>query len=200
MFKRREALSLLQIIRELFWPSMGWVRAFKYAKMRIIRLSDSSHKIAMGLAIGTGISFTPIVGTHFVQAGLLAYISRSNLIASLIGTFVGNPWTFPFMWWAAMSFGSYLFGLFGLPASTALPEHMNLSVLWDLIRHDPLRIFLPWAVGGYLLCFLSIPLTYSLYYNMVRGAKLARKKARLRKARKVAKEITTPKPPQKGAP
>ncbi len=178
----------------MFWPTMGWVRAAKYIKYRVIRLSDSNHKIAYGLALGTAISFTPLVGTHFIQVGVLAYLLRANLIAALIGTFAGNPWTFPFMWWAAISFGSYLFGLFGLPSSTALPEHINLTVIWELIKHEPLRIFMPWAVGGYLLGILTIPITYPIYFNIVKGAKIARHKARLRrmqkKMHKTAKEIT----------
>lgn len=178
MFKRRDPRSILQNIRELFWPSMGWTRAAAYTKHRIIRLSDTPQNIALGLAIGVAISFTPILGTHFIQAGLIAYLLRANFLAALIGTFAGNPWTFPFMWWAAMSFGSMLFGLFGLPASVALPEHASLSVIWDLIQNDPLRIFFPWLLGGYLLGLLTVPLSYALFYQMVKGAKLARKKTR----------------------
>lgn len=190
MFQRRQPLNLLQKLREFFWPSMGFKRSLVYIKHRLVRLADSTHKIALGLAIGCGISFTPIVGTHFIQAGLLAYMLRGNLFAAIIGTFVGNPWTFPFMWWSAISFGSFLFGVFGLPASTALPEHVNFSILWDIVTHDPLRIFLPWAVGGYLLCIITIPLTYMLFYRLVHGAKVARARARLARVRRVAREMT----------
>lgn len=190
MFKRRKPRSVLQNIRELFWPSMGWIRAFRYTKHRVIRLSDTTQKIALGLAIGAAISFTPIVGTHFIQAGFIAYMVRANFLAALIGTFTGNPWTFPFMWWAAMSFGTFLFQLVGLPAEAALPDHVNLSIIWDIIKNDPFRIFAPWFVGGYLLGMLSIPLSYMIFYNLVSGAKLARKKAREHKLHKVAREVT----------
>ncbi|MCB1651274.1 MAG: DUF2062 domain-containing protein [Alphaproteobacteria bacterium] len=190
MFKRRNARSILQNIRELFWPSMGWIRAFHYTKLRLVRLSDSTHRIALGLSIGSAISFTPIVGTHFIQAGFIAYLVRANFISALIGTFAGNPWTFPFMWWAAISFGSFLFQLVGLPASTSLPDHVSFSIIWDIIKNDPFRIFLPWLVGGYLLGFLSMPFTYFVFYYLVGGAKLARKKARERKLHIEAKDMT----------
>lgn len=190
MFKRRVPLTPLQNVREMFWPSMGWVRACKYVRHRVIRLSDSSHKIAAGLAIGVAISFTPILGTHFIQAGLIAYLIRANFLAALIGTFAGNPWTFPFMWWAAIGLGSKLFGLMGLPASTALPDNITFGVFWDIIEHEPLRIFMPWMLGGYLLALLSWPFTYYLFYNMVRGAKAARRQARLHKVHKAAREVT----------
>jgi len=169
---------------------MGWIRACKYMYVRTVRLSDTTHKIAVGLAIGVGISFTPIVGTHFIQAGIIAYVLRANLLSSLIGTFVGNPWTFPFMWWAAISFGSYLFGVFGLPASTALPDTVTFSILWDIVKHQPLRIFLPWLLGGYLLGLIAWFPAYLIFYNFVKGAKMARHKARLRRVHKAAKEIT----------
>ena len=90
MFQRRVPLTPLQNLKEIFWPSMGWIRAIKYTKHRIVRLSDSTHKIALGLAFGAAVSFSPIMGTHFVQAGILAYIFRANLVASLVGTFVGT--------------------------------------------------------------------------------------------------------------
>ena len=190
MFQRRNPRTILQNLKELFWPSMGWVRAFQYTKHRVIRLSDSTHNIALGLAIGAAISFTPILGTHFIQAGFLAYIVRCNLIAALICTFIGNPWTFPFMWWAAISLGSFLFQSFGLPAQTSLPDHANFSIVWDIVQNEPMRIFLPWLVGGYLLAFVCAPIAYGIFFQLVKGAKLAQKKSRERKAHKVAKEIT----------
>ena len=190
MFARRTPRTILQNLKQLFWPDMGWIRACKYAKLRIIRLSDSSQKIALGLAIGAGISFTPLVGTHFIQAGLIAYLLRANILAALIGTFTGTPWTFPFMWWAAMSFGSFLFELIGLPASATLPDEINLTIIWELIKNEPLRIFAPWAVGGYLIAFLSIPLTYPLFFPLIKGAKKARKKAKERNLHRIAKEVT----------
>lgn len=169
---------------------MGWMRAIRYTKMRVIRLSDSSHKIALGLSIGAAISFTPILGTHFIQAGFLGYIFRANFIASLIGTFAGNPWTFPFMWWAAVSFGSFLFQLVGLPADASLPDDVSFEAAWEIATHDPWRIFAPWFVGGYLMGLLSMPFTYFPFYYSVSGAKIARKKARERKLHRLARDVT----------
>tara|TARA_Y100000031_G_scaffold154543_1_gene202545 strand:+ start:750 stop:1271 length:522 start_codon:yes stop_codon:yes gene_type:complete len=169
---------------------MGWLRALRYTKMRVIRLSDTTHNIALGLAIGAGVSFSPLLGTHFIQAGAFAFITRSNFISALIGTFVGNPWTFPFMWWAAISFGSSLFNMLGLPASATLPEHVDWNVMWDIMRHDPIRIFLPWLAGGYILGVASIPIYYVIFYQLVKGAKKARKRVREKSIHRIAKDMT----------
>ena len=39
---------------------------------------------------------TPLFGLHFIIGIFLAWIFGAS-IASLIGNFVGNPWTFPFI-------------------------------------------------------------------------------------------------------
>lgn len=190
MFKRREPLSAMQNVQQFFWPTMGWVRSFHYIKYRLIRVADSTHKIALGLAFGLAVSFTPLLGTHFMQAGILAYIFRGNIFSAMIGTFVGNPWTFPFFWWAGFSAGSFLFGVFGIEGAGELPNDMTLSILMDTAWNDPLVLFLPWMMGGYMLCIISVPLSYFIFYKMVTAAKLARKKAKLRRLQRVESEVT----------
>ncbi len=169
---------------------MGWGRACKYVYLRLVRLSDSTHKIAAGLAIGAAISFSPLVGTHFIQAGLIAYFIRANILAAIIGTLVGMPWTFPFMWWASITLGSTLFEFFGLPASRNLPDNIDFNVFWQILTHEPMRIFAPWMLGGHLLALLSVPFTYTLSYHFIRAAKAARTRARLRAIHRVAVEVT----------
>ena len=151
MFKRRTPLTFLQTARQIFWPSMGWGRTARYVRLRVLRLSDNSRRIAAGLALGVSVSFTPVIGTHILQAVVAAYILRANMVAAVIGTVVGNPWTFPFMWWAAIKTGSVLFGLFGLPASTLLPTEMSFGIFVQILWNEPLRVVLPWLLGGYLL-------------------------------------------------
>lgn len=190
MFKRRHPHTPLQHLRELCWPSMGWRRATRYVRLRITRMSDSTHKIAAGLAVGTSIAFTPVLGTHFIQAALLAWIFRLNFLAAIIGTFLANPWTIPFMWWGSIRLGAAIFALIGVRAETNLPHHMDFHMFWDLLTHEPVRILLPWLTGGYLLALLAWVPSYFIFYYTVRGAKAAKVKARIRKVHKVAMEVT----------
>lgn len=55
-------------------------------------------------------SFTPFMGLHFLVAAALAWILRGNLIASALGTFFGNPISFPFIWAATFSTGNFILG------------------------------------------------------------------------------------------
>lgn len=167
---------------------MGWKRSVSYIKHRILRLSDSTRNVALGLAIGFGVSFTPLLGTHFIQAGVIAYMMRGNPIAAMIGTFIGNPFTFPFFWWAGYSFGAYLFHLLGIGGVETLPEGGELMEMWTLFLDKPTTLFLPWMLGGYVLAVISIPLSYPVYYHLIRTAKIARiKTMQIKRAKRKAK-------------
>jgi len=108
MFQRRQKLSPLQRIRQFFWPSAGWSRSTRYVFHRVARIPGSAYSLAGGFACGAAISFTPFIGLHFILSAILAYILRTNIIASAIGTVVGNPWTFPFIWVAVFNVGSWV--------------------------------------------------------------------------------------------
>jgi uncharacterized protein (DUF2062 family) len=110
VFRRRNPLPFLQWLQGLLWPRTGWRRAFAYYLKRLTRLTGTPHNIAAGVACGVGISFTPFVGLHIVIGALLALIVRGNLLAVVVGTLAGNPWTFPFMWVASYEVGHYLLG------------------------------------------------------------------------------------------
>ena len=98
MFDRRDKLNGGQRVLSFFWPTMGWRRMGHYLKHRIGRIPGSPYEIAAGFACGAAISFSPFVGLHFIMGGVWAWLIRANIISSAIGTAVGNPWTFPFIW------------------------------------------------------------------------------------------------------
>ncbi len=110
MFKRDVKPSKIKQVGNFFWPSIGFKRSTRYLGYRLARLPGTPYSLAAGFAFGAAISFTPFVGLHFLLGGLLAWIFRANIIASAIGTAVGNPWTFPFIWTATYHTGIWIFG------------------------------------------------------------------------------------------
>ncbi len=110
LFDRRNQPSYWEKFRVFMWPRRSWSRSVNYVLHRVNRLSGSSHTIALGCAVGIFVSFTPIMGFHFLAAFLLAYIVGGNLLASALGTFFGNPITFPFIWASAYKFGHWILG------------------------------------------------------------------------------------------
>lgn len=110
VFKRRNKLGLFRRIREWVMPRTGWRRALTYLGHRIKRLPDSSDRISRGIAFGVFISFTPLFGFHIIIALLMAKLFRGNVISALLGTAIGNPFTFPFIAVMAMGIGKRLVG------------------------------------------------------------------------------------------
>ena len=110
MFKRRERRSIFRFFYEVIFSLKGISRAIEYVAIRLKRIPDTPHKISLGMSCGIFASFTPLFGLHFLIAGLLSYLFRANVLASLIGTFVGNPITFPVITVFNLKLGEWILG------------------------------------------------------------------------------------------
>lgn len=172
MFKRKNPLSLSQSLSLIFWPKMGWKRMGRYAQLRLIRLKGTTYSIASGFSFGAAISFTPLPGVHLLGAASLSFLTRGNILASVVGTLVGNPWTLPLMWWVSYKMGNYAFSLFGAQIS-AMPEKFTWDYLVNEIVDRPMDLIIPWISGGIIMMVLTWPIFYYITYRMV--AKLRRK-------------------------
>ena len=186
MFRRRKKQSFLIKVREFLWPSAGWRRAGHYMKHRLARIDGSPYAIAAGFASGAAVSFTPFVGFHFIFAAIIAWIVRGNILTSAIGTAVGNPWTFPFIWAASYNVGINLLG------GTATNDLMgqldkmfgNFTIV-DLVN-DPLNalgpfletIFFPMLLGGTIIGASLWFFIYWPIYKLVSEYKIKQLKRR----------------------
>ena len=110
MFKRRERRSIFRFFYEVVFSLKGISRAIEYVGIRLKRIPDTPHKISLGMSCGIFASFTPLFGLHFLIAGLLSYLLRANVLASLIGTFIGNPITFPIITVFNLKLGEWILG------------------------------------------------------------------------------------------
>ena len=72
-------------------------------------MSPDKTKVAKGFAYGCAVSFTPFVGLHTLIALGLASLYKQNKTAALLGTLLGNPWTFPLIWYLDWQTGIFLF-------------------------------------------------------------------------------------------
>jgi uncharacterized protein (DUF2062 family) len=189
MFRRRLPLSLARKIKEMLWPSMGWNRALIYMGHRLIRLKDTTYSLAMGLSVGLAVSFTPMPGSHILQAAAFAWLFRSNILASFIGTLFGNPWTLPLMWWSSYKIGEFSFGITGFDVKK-MPDLFTWAHLVTEIKADPLALFLPWLVGGYMMAIISIPISYAVFHVLVLQARARQVQWKQRRAHKAALQIT----------
>lgn len=151
-----------------------------YAK-RVLRLTATPHSIALGVAAGVFMSFTPFLGIHIMMAVALAWLIGGNVVAAAIGTVVGNPITFPFMWGASLELGRLI--LEG-PRDVALAPvhlgrvlmHLEFSQLWG-------PVLKPLTIG----C-IPIGLVFALlFYALTRWATIGFREDRRRRLAERAK-------------
>jgi hypothetical protein len=187
MFLRRKSPGFWLRVRNFIWPKMGLSRAWRYIVHRMARLKASPHAIALGFAAGAFASFTPFIGLHFILAGLIAFALRSSILASAIGTVVGNPLTFPLIWLSTYNVGAALLGreakgevVLELPDVTESAAHAGTMDFAERIFNRIEPVFLPMMIGGTLLGLACAAACYFIVRLSVDRFQRRRKTVRLR--------------------
>lgn len=164
---------MLTKIRNFVWPEGGWKRYQRYLLLKLNRLKGTPSSIAAGLACGVAVSFTPFVGFHLVLAALTSIIVRGNVLASALGTIIGNPWTFPFIWLTVLYTGRKFLG-FGDHPTTQVDFlhffdksfHAMMTFDFRLFFEEVWPILWPMIVG----CIPYYIISWLLTFYLVRDA------------------------------
>jgi hypothetical protein len=109
-----------------------WWRKHSIRKFidRVKKLDGDPHYVAMGMAIGVFIGFTPTIPFHTVLAVGLAFIFRGSKAAAALGVWFCNPVTVPLFYVGSYKVGRYLLGNsapFNIKYES-LPELLNLGL------------------------------------------------------------------------
>ena len=182
LFRRRSPPAIAERVRTLLIPRRSYGRSFKYFGKRVLRLSGSPHTVAAGVAAGVAASCTPFIGFHFVLSFVIAFLVRGNMLAAALGTAVGNPLTFPFIWFITFKIGSWIEGLWREGPPTRLPANFAEGIFangWDAISPllRPMIIgAVPLAIVASLTFYGIVRLGLSLYQRG-RRERLAERRA-----------------------
>ena len=172
MFKRRNPQTTLEKWQQFIWPREGWTRALKYTWQRTIRLNGSAHSIALGLAAGAFVSASPFIGMHLLIAALIAWVFGGNIIASAVGTWAGNPLSFPFIWLTTFNIGHLMLGTEDKAGD--LPE-LSFGLFIDAPMSALLPVILPMAVGGLVV---GTVMAVAAYYPSLWAVRFYQKRRR----------------------
>jgi uncharacterized protein (DUF2062 family) len=171
LFRRRESESFLERMRVHLWPRRSWTRSSRYVVYRLRRLSDTPHAVALGFAIGVFTAVTPFLGTHMVLAALFAWVIGGSVVAALLGTFVGNPLTYPLFWYSTYEVGNLM-----LRGETSEQQidlsggifQKSLEQLWPILK--------PMTLGSIPVGLALAALSYVLVKPMVEAYKHRRRR------------------------
>ena len=134
--------------------SINLKRASLFYFLKLVRVKDSQDKLAVGFACGSMVSFSPFIGFHFLLAVIFAYIFRGNIVASLIGTFIGNPFTFPFIWIFIYKIGNIFF---------KNDQNSSIELTFQSLYDQGYDILIPMLIGSLIV---SIPVWFISYFTV----------------------------------
>jgi uncharacterized protein len=131
---------------------MSW-RQWRARLGGLLQLDDSPWRIALALAIGVFISFTPFWGFQTLLALAVATLCRLNRGVTVTGTWLNLPWFAPFVYAGAVKLGARL-----------LPDLSGLAGLstWLL-------------VGSTALGLAAAVLTWIVAYGVMRARRVRRR-------------------------
>lgn len=145
------------------WRGVGFIRQVKLLVVRFIRLRGLPEEIAKGVALGIFIGMTPTFGFQMAIALFFAYLLRENRLAAILGVWITNPVTAPFIYAIEYEIGRILLGLerARLPAAFTWEAYANLG--WD--------IMFPLWVGGLVAGGILGSLSYFITLRIVPAVK-----------------------------
>ena len=170
LFRRRDKPSRWHRFKVWVWPRVSWRRSAHYYLKRTLRLSGTPYAIAIGIASGAAVSCAPLIGFHFLVTVAFCWLVRGNMIAGAIGTAVGNPLTFPFIWAATYEIGHRLLRGFSRDAPPRLGydlTHKSWDQLWPVLK--------PMLVGSVPVGLALGCIVYIIVYKAVAAYQRARR-------------------------
>jgi uncharacterized protein len=164
---------------------MNPIRWLREKGEELLRLKDSEHAIALGMAIGMFFGFTPLIGFKTLAAIGLARLLRANFLAAAIAVTLHDVFLpiFPFLLRLEYQVGYWLTSHpHGFPPRFRLASHsVSMWFHWSTF----LTVGRPLLIGS--LCF-AVPVGILTYYITL--TLLQRRKRRKQKKAGLLKDST----------
>lgn len=173
--------------------SFAPLRALRYQFLKVLRLKDDPHKVALGFALGVFVGFTPTIPLQTYMAIGLAFIFRGSAIAAAAAVWISNPLTlWPFY------YGDFVVGklITGSEVDFSMAEQFMSTVfskaggvvdlfrqsdaVWTLL-HTTWDAFVLMMLGGVVLGVPGGFLGYYLMYFIIDSNRRRRERRRARK-------------------
>lgn len=151
------------------WRQWALFRSLKLQLVRFVRLQGTPDDIAKGVALGVFIGMTPTFGFQMLIAVFFAYLLRENRLAAILGVWITNPVTAPFIYVGEYEVGRLMLQLERVTFSTQFSFNSLLDLGWNIL--------VPITVGSLVVGTLMAILTYTITLRTIpslRGIKLKR--------------------------
>jgi uncharacterized protein (DUF2062 family) len=140
------------------WRGVGFIRQVKLMVVRFVRLRGLPEEIAKGVALGIFIGMTPTFGLQMAIALFFAYLLRENRLAAVLGVWITNPVTAPFIYAIEYEMGRILLGM----QRAHFPQELTVKAYTVLGWNVLYPLWLGGILSGLVLGALSYFLTLRL--------------------------------------
>ncbi len=156
-------------------------RTERFFIYRVLHVDDTPHRIALGVAVGIFVAWTPTIGFQMLLTLALAWLVRANKLVGLPFVWISNPLTFMPLYGTNFILGRWMLGgnyrapdlakTFSIGGSWWFEAWVNrIRAFWEATWHA----FTPLWLGSFVVgLFLGI-----VTYIMVRYAVVAYRRAR----------------------
>ncbi len=155
---------------ESWLPNASRLRSrLRFFWRQVLQLRATPHEVALGLAIGVFTACTPFLGIQTILACALAFVFRVSMPAAVLGTFVGNPLSWPAIWSASYVSGALLLGQDPTYAANHLTDTANAlgaslmapsAEALDTVVDNLSPFAGPMVVGGLLVGLIAAIFSY----------------------------------------
>ena len=178
LFRRRTPQDFWTKVRTALWPSSSFGRSAQYFQKRVLRLPGSPHAIALGVAAGVAVAFTPFFGFHTVIAIGVAFLLGGNLVAAALGSAVANPLTVGFILASTYKVGHMILG--GPRFRADVPANLasrSLHAVWPALKQMIVGAVPLGLVAG-IIAYVIVVLATNAFQTVRRERLAARRRAR----------------------
>lgn len=150
-------------------------RARRFFIYRVLHVDDTPHRIALGVALGIFVTWTPTIGLQMGLVVLLAWLCRANKLVGLPFVWISNPATAGFIYYP-----NYLIGKWILGSDTHAPNFWSaMTFSGNIIEKiqtwwaETYKVFGPLWIGSLIVGLILGIISYALiYYTIIEYRKL----------------------------
>jgi len=141
---------------------------------RVLHVDDTPHRIALGVAVGIFVTWTPTIGLQMILTVLISALLRANKFVGVPFVWISNPLTLVPVYWPSYLIGCWLLGgdYSYQRFLTAMHKAMTFGGGWFASISNwweaTIELFWPLWIGSLLVALILGTLTYfTIYYAVV---------------------------------
>ncbi len=151
---------------------------------RVLHADDPPHRLALGIAVGFFVTFTPLMGIQMVLSVFIAWLLKANKLVGIPIVWISNPVTFIPIYYPCYWVGCKLLGM-----PPIFEDLKSMVTEWQMLAADPaagwgarirfwwdslMTVVEPLGIGCLLVATVAGVVSYYLSLYAIRSYRLRR--------------------------